>query len=148
MLSVIRNPCICAKYLSILMKKYTISLSRQSCQRRREKYWGEIKNMQIINLNIMREERSKISSAKEMGHSVVGGVPVVAGGVIGPAYRNAVGLELRAIAGLELWDGALVKPGQQMFGWVNGRESGHKHFVGCLRQDNLLYHPALYEASG
>ena len=38
MMSVIHKPCINAKWLSILMKKYTFSLSQQSCRRRREKY--------------------------------------------------------------------------------------------------------------
>ena len=41
-------------------------------------------------------------AAKEMGHRVVGEVAVGAGGVNGPAYRVAVGLELRAVAGMEL----------------------------------------------
>ena len=44
-----------------------------------------------------REERIQISSAKEMGHRVVGEVAVGTGGVIGPAYGVAVGLEPLAI---------------------------------------------------
>ena len=39
-----------------------------------------------------REERIQISSTKEMGHRVVSGVSVGACGVIGPAYKVAVGL--------------------------------------------------------
>ena len=45
-------------------------------------------------------------AAKEMGHRVVGGVAVGAGGVSGPAYREAVVLELRRVAGMELREGA------------------------------------------
>ena len=37
-------------------------------------------------------------AAKEMGHRVVGGAAIGAGGVIGPAYGLAVGQESRAIA--------------------------------------------------
>ena len=40
MLSVIHNPYKNAKWLSILMKKYTFSLSQQSC-RRQKKNIGE-----------------------------------------------------------------------------------------------------------
>ena len=53
-------------------------------------------------------------AAKEIGHRVVGGG---AGGVIGPAYVVEVGLE--PVAGLELGEGASVRPGQQLSGWVN-----------------------------
>ena len=83
-----------------------------------------------------------------MGHRVVGREAVGAGVVIGPAYGGAVGLEPRAVAGTELGVGATVGPGQQFFGWVNWREGGHKHFVGCLRPDDFLYHLASEEASG
>ena len=68
-----------------------------------------------------REERIQIISAKEMSHRVVGGVAVGAAGVIGPAYAVAVGLEPRAITGSKLGEDALVRPGQQLFGWVNWR---------------------------
>ena len=56
-----------------------------------------------------------------MGHRVVGGAAVGAGGVIGPAYGVAVGLEPLAIAALDLGEGASKRPGQQLFGWVNWR---------------------------
>ena len=59
----------------------------------------------------------------------------------GPAHGVAVGLEPRAEAGSELWEGASVGPGQQLFGWVYWRRSGHEHFVGCLRPDDLPNHP-------
>ena len=81
-------------------------------------------------------------AAKEMGHHVVGIVAVGTGGVIGPAYGEAVGLETRAVAGSELREGATVNPGQQLFGWVNWRGSGHEHFVGYLALNDLLYHLA------
>ena len=86
-------------------------------------------------------------AAKDMAHHMVG-VTVEAGGVIGPAYGEAVGLEPRAVARTELGQGASVRPGQQVYGWVNWRGSGQEHFVGCLRPDDLLYHPASYKASG
>ena len=76
-----------------------------------------------------------------MGHRVVGGVAVEAGGAISPAYGVAVGLEPRSIAGSELGEGASVRPGQQLFGWVNWRGSGPEYFVGYLRPYDLLYHP-------
>ena len=53
-------------------------------------------------------------------------------GVIGPAYGVAVGLEPQAVAGSDLGEGATVGPGQQLFGEVNWKGNGHKHFVGCL----------------
>ena len=56
-----------------------------------------------------------------MGHRVVGGVAVGAGLIIGPAYGMAVGLDPQAIAGSEVGEGASVRPGQQLFGWVNWR---------------------------
>ena len=104
-----------------------------------------VRNKEYTNnkFKYQREEKIQISSAKQMGHRVVGGVAVGAGGVIGPAYRVVVRLELRAIAGSEIGEGASVRPGQQLFGWVNWRWSGHEHFVGCLRPGDLLYHPAL-----
>ena len=77
-----------------------------------------------------------------MGPRVDGGVAVGAGGVVGPAYGVAVGLEPRAIAGSELGEYASARPGQQLFGSVNLRRSGDEHFVGCLKPDDLLYHPA------
>ena len=66
-----------------------------------------------------REERIQISSAKEMGHRVIDEVAVGAGGVIGPAYGVAVGLEPQAIAGGELREGISVRPEQQLFGCDN-----------------------------
>ena len=68
-----------------------------------------------------------------MGHRVV-----EAGGVIGPAFGVAAGLEPRSVAGTELGGGASIRPGQQ-FNWTG---SGHEHFVGCLRPDDLLYNLA------
>ena len=41
-------------------------------------------------------------AAEEVGHSVVGGAAIRAGGVIGPAYGVTVGLEPPAMAGTEL----------------------------------------------
>ena len=70
-----------------------------------------------------REERIEISSAREMGPRVVDGVAVGAGGVINPVYGVAVGLESRAIAGSEMGEFASIRLGQQLFGWVNWRES-------------------------
>ena len=49
-------------------------------------------------------------TAKEMGHRVVGGAAIRAGGVIGPAYGVTVGLEPVAVAGTELGEGAAVWP--------------------------------------
>ena len=72
----------------------------------------------MINLNI-KENSNSNSSAKEMGPRVDGGVAVGAGGVVGPAYGVAVGLEPRAIAGSELGEYASARLGQQLFGWVN-----------------------------
>ena len=73
-----------------------------------------------------------------MGHRVVGGAAIGAGGVIGPSYGVAVGLEPQAVAGTELGEGVSVGLGQQLFNWVNWRVSGH----GRLRPDDLLYPPA------
>ena len=47
-------------------------------------------------------------TAKKRGHRVVGETAIWAGGVIGPAYGMAVGLEPRAIVGTELGEGAPV----------------------------------------
>ena len=47
-------------------------------------------------------------TAKEVGHRVVSGAAVRAGGVIGPAHSMAVRLEPRAVARSELGKGALV----------------------------------------
>ena len=74
-------------------KVHFFSLTTIMSTTKRKKYRWETKNIQIINLNIKREERIQICSAKEMGHRVVGGMAVGAGGVIGPAYGVAVGLE-------------------------------------------------------
>ena len=62
-------------------------------------------------LKCQREEKIQISSAKEVGHLVVGGVAVGTAGVIGPAYGVEVGFEPRAIAGSELGESTSVKPG-------------------------------------
>ena len=107
----------------------------------KRKYRWETKNKRIINKIEKKEYFISISSAKEISHRVVGGVAVGAGGVFSPAYGLAVGLETRAIAGSELGEGISERPGQQLFGWANWRRSGHEHFVGCLRPDDLLYHP-------
>ena len=77
-----------------------------------------------------------------MGLRVVDRVAVGAGGVIGPAHGVPLRLEHRAIARSELGECASVRPGQQLFGWVNWLGIGHEHFVGCLKPDDLLYHPA------
>ena len=93
--------------------------------------------------------RGMSGTAEEVGHRVVGGVALGAGGVIGPAYGVTVGLEPRAlVAGKELGDGSVVGPCKQLFGWVNWRGSGHEHLVGCLRPNALLNYPASEEASG
>ena len=76
------------------------------------------------------------------------GVATGAGGVIGPAYGVAVGLEPWTLVGSELGKGASVRLGQQLFGWVYWRENGHEHFVRCFRPDDLLYHLTSKEASG
>ena len=47
------------------MKKYTFSLSQQSCRRRREKYQGETKNIQIIDLNIKEKKECKLAQLKK-----------------------------------------------------------------------------------
>ena len=78
-----------------------------------------------------REERIQISSVKEMGHRVVGEVAIGAGGVIGPAYGLAVGLEPRAIAGSELRGGTSVGPEQKFFGWDNCREVAMSTLLGA-----------------
>ena len=85
-------------------------------------------------------------TAKKMGHRVVSGAAVGAGGVIGPAYRVTVGHGPWAMAGIELWEGAPVWPQQQLFGWVNWSGGGHEHLDGFLRPNGLLYHPASEEA--
>ena len=48
-------------------------------------------------------------TAEEVGHHVVGGAAIGTGGVIGPAYGVAVGLKPRAMAGLELGEGTVVR---------------------------------------
>ena len=48
--------------------------------------------------------------SEEMCHCVVGRAAVRTGGVIGPAYRVAVGQKPRAMAGTELGEGAAVRP--------------------------------------
>ena len=103
-----------------------------------------VRNKEYTNnkFKYQREERIQISSAKEMGHHVIGGVAVGAGGVISPADGVAVGLEPQAITESELGKCTSVKLGQQFFGWVNRSESGHEHFVGCLRLVDLLHHQA------
>ena len=73
-------------------------------------------------------------AGKEMSHRVVGGVAVGEGRVIGPAYRVAEGLKHWAVAGSELGPARrgrfapLVRPGQQLFNWVNWTGRGHEHF--------------------
>ena len=64
------------------------------------------------------EVRGMCRAVKEIGHRVVGGA---AGGVIDPDYKVAVALEPRATVGPELAEGASVRPGQQLFCWVNCR---------------------------
>ena len=59
-----------------------------------------------------------------------------------PGLGVAVRLEPWAVAGSDMGESASVWPGQQLFGWVNWRGCGHEHFVGCLRPDDPLYHPA------
>ena len=63
-----------------------------------------VRNQEYTNnkFKYKREKRIQISSAKEMGPRVVGGVAMGASGVIGPAYGVAAGLEPRTIAGSEL----------------------------------------------
>ena len=55
----------------------------------------------------------------------------------------AVGLEPQPIASMELGEGASVKLGQQLFGWVNWRGSDYECFVGYLGPDDLLHHLTL-----
>ena len=47
-------------------------------------------------------------TAEEVGHRVVCGAAVGTGGVMGPAYRVAVGLKPGTMPGTELGDGAVV----------------------------------------
>ena len=79
-------------------------------------------------------------AAKEVGHRVVGGVAIGAGGVIDPPYGVAV-RRASSRSRIGAGRGRLGKTGQQLFGWVYWKGSGHEHFVGCLRPDDLLYHP-------
>ena len=86
-------------------------------------------------------------TAEEVGHRVVGGA-AIGTGYIGPAYRVAVGLKPGTMAGTELGEGrcgmtvvAVVRLGQLEGG-------SHKHLVGRLGPDGLLYHTAPEEASG
>ena len=79
---------------------------------------------------------------------MVGEVAVGADGVNDPAYGVALGLEPRAKAGSQLVECASVRLGQQLLSWVNWRGNGHEPLVGCLRPDDLFYHPPLLEASG
>ena len=75
------------------MKMYTFPLSQQLMLMTKRKI--SVRNKEYTNnkFKYQREERIQINSAKEMGHSVVVGVEVKAGVVIGPSYRVAVGLE-------------------------------------------------------
>ena len=86
--------------------------------------WGQVRGM--------------CRAAEEMGHRVIGRVAVGEGRVIGPDYGMAVELEPRAVAGTELREGDSVRLEQQLFDWVHWKGSGHEHFVGCLRPDDLL----------
>ena len=65
-LSLIHNHCKDVKWLSILMKKYTFSLSQQSCRRRRENYRRETNNIQIINLNIKEKKEFKLRGSASL----------------------------------------------------------------------------------
>ena len=47
-------------------------------------------------------------TAEEVGHRVVGGAAIGAGGVISQSYEVTVGLKPRAMAGKELAEGATV----------------------------------------
>ena len=95
------------------------------------------------------QDRGMCRAAKEVGHREVSVVAIGEGGVIGQTYGGAVRLEPRSVAGSELGgkgrfgmnEPAVVRLGQL-------EEGGHEHFVGCLRPDDLLYHPATQEASG
>ena len=99
MLSVIHNPYKNAKWLSILMKKIYFFSHTTIMATTKRKISVRNKEYTTNKFKYEREERIQISSAKEIGHRVVGGVAVGAGGVISPAYGVAVGLELRAVAG-------------------------------------------------
>ena len=86
--------------------------------------------------------RGMCRAAEEMGHRVVCGVAIGAGGVIGPAFWMAVMLEPWKVTGSDLEKGASERPGQQLFGWVHWKGgSGHDHFVRCMRLNDILYHP-------
>ena len=52
---------------------------------------------------------------------VVGGAAIRVGGVIGPAYRVAVGLDPGTMARTKLGEGTAECPWWQLFGWVNWR---------------------------
>ena len=92
-----------------------------------------VRNKEYTNNNFkyQREERIQINSTREMGHRVVGGVAVGTDGVFGPAFWLVVGLEPPAITGSDLGEGASVRPGKQLLGWVSWRGSCHEHFVGA-----------------
>ena len=87
-------------------------------------------------------------AAEEVGHRVVGEAAVGTGGVT-PAYGVTIGLKSRAMAGMELGECcgmtvvAVVRLGQ-----LEGGGGSHKHLVGHLGPDGLLYLPAQKEASG
>ena len=66
--------------------------------------------------------RGICGAAKEVGHRVVGGESIGAGGVISPAYGVAVRLEPRAIAGSEQGEGSSVRPGSScLLGLLEGK---------------------------
>ena len=103
--SVIHNSCKKAKWLPILLKKLyffslttIISTTRGKISVRNREYTSN-------KFKYQREKRIQISLAKEMGQRVVGGVTVGLGGVVGPAYGVAVGMEPRALAGSEVEEG-------------------------------------------
>ena len=67
MLSVIQNPCTNSKWLSMLMKKYTSSLSHNNYVADEEKNIGEKQRIYTNNkFKYQRKEIIQISSAKEM----------------------------------------------------------------------------------
>ena len=87
-------------------------------------------------------------TAEEVGHRVVGGGAVGTGGVIGPAYGVAVGLEHKAMAGTELGEGAADDRGSSCSAGSIGGEGTHKYLVGRMGPDGLFYHLSPEKASG
>ena len=74
---------------------------------KRRKPCPELGDLEGCRPHILRGQiRGMSGTAEEVGHRVVGGLAIGVGGVIGPAYRVAVGLKLGTMARTELGEGA------------------------------------------